>query len=107
MLDSAADKAPAVGGDDFMHTYDFRRLVFGFVVANTLVAMRWLDIKWHKVVEKKLAELENEPHGDIIVHGGNDLSRSEAYSGARLEKMKRLAKGRLPSEYYNGLVYDN
>ena len=53
-LDSAADKAPAVGGDDFMITDDLRRLFFGFVMADTLVAVRWLDRKWHAVVEKKL-----------------------------------------------------
>ena len=39
-LDSATDEAPAGGGDDFMHTDDFGRLFVGFVVANTLVAMR-------------------------------------------------------------------
>ena len=53
-LDSAPDEAPAVGGDDFMHPDDFGRLFVGFVVANTLVAMRWLDRKWHTVVKKKL-----------------------------------------------------
>ena len=74
-LDSSAVENPAVGGDDFMHTDDFRRLFVGFVMADTLVAMRWLERKWHKVVEKKLIELEDEPFG------------------ARLEKMKRLAKG--------------
>ena len=46
-MDSAADKAPAVGGDDFMITDDFRRLFFGFVKADTLVVMRWLARKWH------------------------------------------------------------
>ncbi|GMI12171.1 hypothetical protein TrVE_jg9845 [Triparma verrucosa] len=44
-LDSAADVIPAVGGDDFMHTDDFRRLFVGFVMLDTLVAMRWLDSK--------------------------------------------------------------
>ena len=34
-LDSAADDAPAVGGDDFMHTDDFRRLFVGFVMVDT------------------------------------------------------------------------
>ena len=42
-LDSAADETPAIGGDDFMHTDDFRRLIVGFVMVDTLVAMRWLD----------------------------------------------------------------
>ena len=56
-------KPPAVGGDDFMHTDDFRRLFVGFVMADTLVVMRWLDRKWHTVVKKKLAELEDEPFG--------------------------------------------
>ena len=42
-LDSAADETPAVGGDDFMHTDDFRRLFVGFVMVDTLVSMRWLD----------------------------------------------------------------
>ena len=55
-MDSAADETPVTGGDDFMHTDDFRRLFVGFVMADTLVAMRWLDRKWHKVVEKKLTE---------------------------------------------------
>ncbi|GMI04058.1 hypothetical protein TrVE_jg11205 [Triparma verrucosa] len=54
--DSAADGTPVIGGDDFMHTDDFRRLFVGFVMVDTLVAMRWLDKKWHKVVEKKLTE---------------------------------------------------
>ncbi|GMH88894.1 hypothetical protein TrVE_jg4084 [Triparma verrucosa] len=81
-LDSAADVAPAVGGDDFMNTDDFRRLFVGFVMVDTLVAMRWLDRKWHKVVEKKLIEFEDEPFGEVIVHGGNDLSWREAFSDA-------------------------
>ena len=61
-LDSA-DETPAGGGDDFMHTDDFRRLFVGFVMVDTLVAMRWLDRKWHTVVNKKLTELEDEPFG--------------------------------------------
>ncbi|GMH86382.1 hypothetical protein TrVE_jg7875 [Triparma verrucosa] len=94
--DSAADESPAVGGDDFMHTDDFRRLFVGFVMLDTLVAMRWLDRKWHKVVEKKLTELEDEPVGEIIVHGGNDISfyeaDYEAWSDARKEGMKQVMK---------------
>ena len=90
--DSAADETPAVGGDDFMHTDDFRRLFVDFVMVDTLVAMRWLDKKWHKVVEKKLIEFEDEPYGKIIVHGGNDLSWEEAHSGAREEKIKLVTK---------------
>ena len=50
--DSAAVDTPAGGGDYFMHTDDFRRLFVGFVVVDTLVSMRWLDKKWHKIVEK-------------------------------------------------------
>ena len=42
-FDSAADDTPAVGGDDFMHTDDFRRLFVGFAMVDTLVTMRWLD----------------------------------------------------------------
>ncbi|GMH92056.1 hypothetical protein TrST_g11925 [Triparma strigata] len=68
------ESAAVVGGGDFMHTDDFRRLFVGFAMVDTLVAMRWLDRKWHKVVEKKLTEFEDEPQGEIIVHGGNDLS---------------------------------
>ncbi|GMI14501.1 hypothetical protein TrVE_jg9763 [Triparma verrucosa] len=34
-LDSAADETPAVGGDDFMHIDDFRRLFVGFVMVDT------------------------------------------------------------------------
>jgi hypothetical protein len=86
----AADDTP-VGGDDFMATDDFRRLFVGFVMVDTLVAMRWLDTKWHKVVEKKLIEFEDEPFGEIIVHGGNDIS-GEAWSDAREEEMKPVAK---------------
>ncbi|GMH94138.1 hypothetical protein TrVE_jg12617 [Triparma verrucosa] len=71
-----------------MHTDDFRRLFAGFVMADTLVTMRWLDIKWHKVVEKKLIKLEDEPFGEIIVRGGNDLSWEEADS----ERMKQVTK---------------
>ncbi|GMH67472.1 hypothetical protein TrST_g2082 [Triparma strigata] len=92
-LDEAAVDTPAVGGDDFMHTDDFRRLFVGFVMVDTLVAMRWLDRKWHKVVEKKLIELEeNEPFGEIIVHGGNDINSDEADSDARKERMKEATK---------------
>ena len=90
--DAAADETPAVGGDDFMHTDDFRRLFVDFIMVDTLVAMRWLDRKWHKVVEKKLTEFENEPFGEIIVHGGNDTSWNEAKSDARLERMKQVTK---------------
>ncbi|GMH96579.1 hypothetical protein TrVE_jg8142 [Triparma verrucosa] len=88
--DSAA--APAVGGDDFMHTDDFRRLFVEFIMVDTLVAMRWLDKKWHKVVEKKLIELEeDEPFGEIIVHGGNDISLDKARSTARKERIKQVS----------------
>ncbi|GMI00040.1 hypothetical protein TrVE_jg14293 [Triparma verrucosa] len=91
-LDSAADVAPAIGGDDFMHTDDFRRLFVGFVMVDTLVAMRWLDRKWHKVVEKKLIEVGDEPYGGMIVHGGNDVSGEEACSNARKERIKQVTK---------------
>ncbi|GMI02255.1 hypothetical protein TrVE_jg7897 [Triparma verrucosa] len=91
-LDSAVDETPAGGGDDFMHTDDFRRLFVGFAMVDNLIAMRWLDRKWHKVVEKKLIELEDEPHGEIIVHGGNDLSVEEAYSDAKKKRMKRVTR---------------
>ncbi|GMH96667.1 hypothetical protein TrST_g5273 [Triparma strigata] len=92
-LDSPADETPAGGGDDFMHTDDFRRLFVGFVMVDTLVAMRWLDRKWRKVVEKKLIEFEgNEPHGEIIVHGGNDISNGEDRSDARQEGMTQVTK---------------
>ena len=63
-MDSAADKAPAVGGDDFMHTDDFRRLFVGFVMADTLVVMRLLDRNWHSPLGRKLIELEDEPFGN-------------------------------------------
>ncbi|GMH85232.1 hypothetical protein TrST_g10925 [Triparma strigata] len=91
-FDSAADETPAVGGDDFMATDDFKRLLVGFVMVDTLVAMRWLDRKWHKVVEKKLIEFEDEPFGGIIVHGGNDVSGEEADSDEREERIKQVTK---------------
>ncbi|GMI16035.1 hypothetical protein TrVE_jg980 [Triparma verrucosa] len=76
-----------------MHIDDFRRLFVGFVMVDTLVAMRWLDRKWHKVVEKKLIGLENEPCGEIIVHGGNDVSYQVAwYDYERKERMKQVMK---------------
>ena len=76
-----------------MHTDDFRRLFVGFVMVDTLLEMRWLDKKWHKVVEKKLIELEDEPFGEIIVHGGNDISFSDIYyNNARKERMKQVTK---------------
>ena len=34
-LDSPADETPATGGDDFMHTDDFRPLFVGFVMFDT------------------------------------------------------------------------
>ena len=86
------ESAAVVGGDDFMHTDDFRRLFVGFVMADTLVAMRWLDRKWHKVVEKKLIEVEDEPYGGMIVHGGNDLSEDEDVSAVRRERIKQVTK---------------
>ena len=75
---SNSKESPAVvGGDDFMHTDDFRRLFVGFVMVDTLVAMRWLDKKWHAFVEKELTELEeDEPYGEVIVHGGTDIKPS-------------------------------
>ncbi|GMH77695.1 hypothetical protein TrST_g7563 [Triparma strigata] len=91
-LDSATDETPAVGGDDFMHTDDFRRLFVRFVMVDTLLPMRWLDKKWHKVVEKKLIEFEDEPYGEVIVHGGNDISFDEAISAARKKSMKEVTK---------------
>ncbi|GMH90609.1 hypothetical protein TrST_g4937 [Triparma strigata] len=91
-LDSAAGETPVTGGDDFMHTDDFKRLFVGFVMVDTLVATRWLDRKWHKVVEKKLTEFEDEPFGEIIVHGGNDISADQAVSGARRRRIKQVTK---------------
>ncbi|GMH85384.1 hypothetical protein TrST_g861 [Triparma strigata] len=91
-LDSAVDDTPAIGGDDFMHTDDFRRLFVGFVMVDTLVTMRWLDRKWHKVVEKMLTELEDEPFGEIIVHGGNDIDIYEAESAMRMDRMEQVTK---------------
>ena len=91
-LDSPADETPAGGGDDFMHTDDFRRLFVDFVMVDTLVAMRWLDKKWHKVVEKKLTELKDEPFGEIIVHGGNDLGDMEIGCDGRLDRMAQVTK---------------
>ena len=65
-LDSAADETPAVGGDDFMHTDDFRRLFVGFVALDTLFTMRALDRKWHAVANNKLTEVKlEEPYGEI------------------------------------------
>ncbi|GMH88697.1 hypothetical protein TrST_g13664 [Triparma strigata] len=62
-------------------------------MADTLVAMRWLDRKWHKVVEKKLTELEeDEPYGEVIVHGGNDISYGKANSDGRVERIKQVTK---------------
>ncbi|GMI00951.1 hypothetical protein TrST_g1770 [Triparma strigata] len=90
--DSAADDTPAIGGDDFMNTDDFRRLFVGLVSVDILVAMRWLDNKWHKVVEKKLIEFEDEPYGEIYVHGVNDINWNEAHSDARKERMKQVTK---------------
>ncbi|GMI13127.1 hypothetical protein TrVE_jg2579 [Triparma verrucosa] len=75
-----------------MHTDDFRRLFVVFVMVDTLVAMRWLDRKWHKVVEKKLTEFEDESFGEIIVHGGNDISGDEADPDARYESMEQVTK---------------
>ncbi|GMH76564.1 hypothetical protein TrST_g10082 [Triparma strigata] len=87
------DLVPQTVNSQFMHTDDFRRLFVEFVMVDTLVAMRWLDRKWHAVVEKKLTELEeDEPYGKIIVHGGNDVSWSEADSDARKKKMKPVKK---------------
>ncbi|GMH83860.1 hypothetical protein TrST_g9398 [Triparma strigata] len=90
-FDAAAVETPAIGGDDFMHTDDFRRLFVGFVIVDTLVAMRWLDRKWHKVVEKKLTELEeDEPYYEIIVHGGNDISEDISLAGVSVTKQERM-----------------
>ncbi|GMH91088.1 hypothetical protein TrST_g10015 [Triparma strigata] len=60
-------------------------------MVDTLVSMRWLDRKWHKVVEKKLTELEDEPFGEVIVHGGNDISGEEAISDVRKDRMKQVS----------------
>ncbi|GMH92351.1 hypothetical protein TrVE_jg2605 [Triparma verrucosa] len=89
---SAATDTDTVGGDDFMHTDDFRRLFVDFATVDTLVAMRWLDRKWHKVVEKELNELENEPFDEFIVVGGNDISWEEADSDARVQRMEQVTK---------------
>ncbi|GMH91559.1 hypothetical protein TrST_g4248 [Triparma strigata] len=75
-----------------MHTDDFRRLFVGFVMIDTLLAMRWLDRKWHKVVEKKLTEVGDEPYSRMIVHGGNDISLREANSDARKDRIKQVTK---------------
>ena len=39
-LDSAADETPAIGGNDFMHTDDFRPLFVEFVMVDTLLVIR-------------------------------------------------------------------
>ena len=64
----------------------------GFVMVDTLVTMRWLDRKWHAVVEKKLSDLEDDPFGKVIVHLGNDISNSKACSAARRKRMKEVTK---------------
>jgi len=87
-LDSSAVETPATGGDDFMHTDDFRRLFVGFVMVDTLVAMRWLDKKWHNVVEKKLTELGD----DVYVHGGKNINPFVAWSDRRKKRMKKVTK---------------
>ena len=46
------ESAAVVGADDFMHTDDFRRLFVGFVMVDTLVAMRLLDRNWHSTLGK-------------------------------------------------------
>ncbi|GMH82110.1 hypothetical protein TrST_g9748 [Triparma strigata] len=86
-----------------MASDDFKREFVKYVMADTLVAMRWLDRKWHKVVEKKLIELEDEPFGEVIVHGGNDISWGKSHGDvsyeedgsevyARIEAMKQVTK---------------
>ncbi|GMH93951.1 hypothetical protein TrVE_jg7570 [Triparma verrucosa] len=45
-----------------------------------------------EVVEKKLIEFEDEPYGEVIVHGGNDISFDEAISAARKKSMKEVTK---------------
>ncbi|GMH87050.1 hypothetical protein TrVE_jg13498 [Triparma verrucosa] len=89
---AAVVETPAIGGDDFMHTDDFRRLFVDFVMDDTLLEMRWLDKKWHKVVEKELTELENEPYDKMIIVGGNDISYEESISNARKERMEQVMK---------------
>ncbi|GMH98597.1 hypothetical protein TrVE_jg8461 [Triparma verrucosa] len=89
---ASSSKNVAAPVDDFMNTDDFRRLFIGFVMVDTLAAMRWLDRKWHKVVEKKLTELEDEPYGEIIVHGGNDISDEVAWATAKKERMRQVTK---------------
>ncbi|GMH97063.1 hypothetical protein TrVE_jg9043 [Triparma verrucosa] len=75
-----------------MHTDDFRRLFVDFMMVDTLVTMRWLDRKWHKVVEKKLTDFEDEPFGEIIVHGGNDIILDESDTDVRRVGMKLVTK---------------
>ncbi|GMH69076.1 hypothetical protein TrST_g3225 [Triparma strigata] len=82
----------SAGGDDFMHTDDFRQLFVNFVMVDTLVAMRWLDKKWHKVVERKLTEVEEGLYGEVIVHGGNEISYELGWSGQRRYRIHKVTK---------------
>ncbi|GMH54865.1 hypothetical protein TrLO_g13677 [Triparma laevis f. longispina] len=110
-----ADETPAIGGDDFMHTDDFKRKFVNFVMIDTLLAMRWLDKKWHAVVEKKLTELEVPSDIDVndanavVTHLRSVQSASPTSSApptldaSTVEKHQReaLALGELLGEPFN------
>ncbi|GMH58544.1 hypothetical protein TL16_g02632 [Triparma laevis f. inornata] len=80
--------APAAT-DQFMHTPEFRRHFVDFVHVQTLMALRLATKGWNTAADALIDE--GVMSGELMVHGGNDLS----YGAAKARKERRKFATRL------------
>ena len=78
---------PAPPTDEFMHTPEFKRYFVEFVHVETLMALRLATKGWNAAADALIDQ--GVRSGELMVHGGNDLS---SVSDARIERRKRVTR---------------
>ncbi|GMH77504.1 hypothetical protein TL16_g07431 [Triparma laevis f. inornata] len=78
---------PAPPTDEFMHTPEFKRYFVEFIHVETLMALRLATKVWTAAADALIDE--GVRSGELMVHGGNDLS---SVSDARIERRKRVTR---------------
>ncbi|GMI17278.1 hypothetical protein TrLO_g13420 [Triparma laevis f. longispina] len=74
--------------DQFVHTPEFRRYFIEFVRVQTLMALRLETKGWNAVADTLIDE--GVRSGELIVHGGTDISQEGSIS--RIEKVKLVTR---------------
>ncbi|GMH69212.1 hypothetical protein TrLO_g15722 [Triparma laevis f. longispina] len=70
--------------DQFMFTNNFKRLLVGFIMGDTLMTLRLATKAWKRVVDAFIDE--GVESGAMMVHGGNDVI--DTIARARAERRK-------------------